>query len=302
MNSFLLAAADAVAPAEADALIGSEAMTESTFPLMEKGFEFLQIYGLPIIHAIIIYIIGVKVVRYATKYICHLMKKGKTDETLVRFASHLINATGVVFVIIGALTKLGMPTTSMVAVVGAAGLAIGLSLQGALSNFAAGILIIMFKPFKVGDLIDAGGTVGTVREIELFTSKLITPDNKTAVIPNSLLTADKIINFTETEDIRVDLTFGCSYGDDNDKVKSVLMNILTSDPRVLKEPAPMVSISGHGDSSINYAVRPWCKAVNYWDVYFAMHEKVKKEFDAQGISIPFPQRDLHIISGTEKIS
>ena len=301
MLNFIFAAAD-TAVAEDTSVIGETPASEATFPIAEKSMELLSIYGIPLLHAIIIYWVGIKVVKYVTRYICHLMAKGKTDETLVKFASHLINAAGVVFVIIGALTKLGMPTTSMVAAVGAAGLAIGLALQGALSNFAAGILIIMFKPFKVGDLIDAGGTVGTVREIELFTSKLITPDNKTAVIPNSLLTADKIINFTETEEIRVDLTFGCSYGDDNEKVKKVLMDILTSDERVLKDPAPMVSISAHGDSSINYAVRPWVKAVNYWDVYFDMHEKVKKEFDAQGISIPFPQRDLHIISGGDKLS
>jgi small conductance mechanosensitive channel len=301
MKSFLFAAADSPL-AEDASVIGDSPASEATFPIAEKSMEMLSIYGIPLLHAILIYWIGSKVVKYITRYICHLMTKAKTDDTLVKFARHLIHAAGIVFVIIGALTKLGMPTTSMVAAVGAAGLAIGLALQGALSNFAAGILIIMFKPFKVGDLIDAGGTIGTVREIELFTSKLITPDNKTAVIPNSLLTADKIINYTETETIRVDLTFGCSYGDDNDKVKSVLMNILTSDERVLKEPAPMVSISGHGDSSINYAVRPWVKAVDYWDVHFDMHEKVKKEFDEQGISIPFPQRDLHIISGAEKLS
>jgi small conductance mechanosensitive channel len=229
------------------------------------------------------------------------MTKAKTDETLVKFASHLINAAGIIFVIIGALTKLGMPTTSMVAAVGAAGLAVGLALQGALSNFAAGILIIMFKPFKVGDLIDAGGTIGTVREIELFTSKLITPDNKTAIIPNSLLTADKIINFTETENIRIDMTFGCSYSDDNDKVKEILLEVLKSDDRVLQDPAPFVSISAHADSSINYAVRPWVKASNYWDVYFDTHEGVKRAFDEKGISIPFPQRDLHIVSGLEKV-
>jgi small conductance mechanosensitive channel len=257
-------------------------------------------HGMNILFAIIILVVGKIVVKMGTKIACKAMSKAKQDETLVKFADNLIFCFGMVFVFIAALTKLGIPSASMVAAVGAAGLAIGLSLQGALSNFAAGVLIIVFRPFKVGDLIEAGGTIGTVREIELFTTKLVTWENKTAVMPNAILTADKIINYTETENLRVDMTFGCSYGDDNEKVKELLMNILKEDSRVLAEPAPFVAISGHGDSSINYAVRPYVLTADYWGVYFDVHEKVKKVFDEQGISIPFPQRDIHIISEPAK--
>ena len=262
--------------------------------------EAATTHGMNILFAILILVIGKIVVKFGTKVACKAMAKAKQDETLIKFADNLIFCFGMVFVFIAALTKLGIPSASMVAAVGAAGLAVGLSLQGALSNFAAGVLIIVFRPFKVGDLIDAGGTIGHVREIEMFTTKMTTPDNKTAVLPNAMLTSDKIINFTETENIRIDMTFGCSYGDDNEKVKELLLNILKDDSRVLAEPAPFVAISGHGDSSINYAVRPHVKTADYWDVYFATHEKVKKVFDEQGISIPFPQRDIHIVSEPAK--
>ncbi len=259
--------------------------------------HYLLEYGKPIVAAILIYWLGKKFVKIAVKHICKQMRKADTDETVVTFTESLLTALGIIFVIIGALTKLGMPTASMVAALGAAGLAVGLALQGALSNFAAGILIVIFKPLRVGDLVSvAGDVIGHVREITLFTTTITTPENKTAIIPNSMLTSDKIINLTETEDVRVDMVFGCSYGDDNEKVKKILMGILLEDPRTLKDPAPFVGIKAHGASSIDYAVRPWVKADHYWDVWFDTHEKVKARFDAEGVSIPFPQRDVHIVS------
>ncbi|NQZ58129.1 MAG: mechanosensitive ion channel, partial [Lentisphaeraceae bacterium] len=187
-------------------------------------------------------------------------------------------------------------TAAMIAVIGAAGLAVGLALQGALSNFAAGVLIIFFRPFKVGDLIETGGSLGYVRLIELFTTTIVTLDNKTGVIPNSQLTSDKIVNYTETKELRMDLVFGVSYEADIDEVKEVCMQIMQEEELILKSPAPFVGVLEHGESSVNFAVRPYVDAAHYWDVHFIMHEKIKKAFDKRGISIPFPQRDVHIIS------
>lgn len=199
-----------------------------------------------------------------------------------------------IFVIIAALQKLGIPSASMVAAVGAAGLAVGLALQGALSNFAAGILIIVFRPYKVGDLLDAGGSVGVVRELQMFTTTIVTPDNKTVIIPNSSMTSGTITNFTETDELRIDLVFGAGYDDDIDLVKKTLQEVVEQDERVLKDPAPTIAVLEHADSSVNYVCRPWTKTKDYWDVFFDLNEKVKKAFDEKGISIPYPQRDVHI--------
>lgn len=266
--------------------------------ILERAKELLLEYGLNIVWALVIFFIGRWIVNLVVKLISKGMKKSKTDETVIGFAGKLIGFAGMIFVIIAAFQKLGVPTASMIAAVGAIGLAIGLSLQGALGNFAAGILIVVFRPFKVGDLVVVAGEVGTVREIELFTTKIITPENKTVIIPNGMLTSDKIVNITETENLRVDLTFGTAYEDDIDQVKKVIMDVIKADNRVLTNPAPFVGVVSHGDSSVNYAVRPWVKAENYWGVYFDMHENIKKAFDKEGISIPFPQSDVHIIKET----
>jgi small conductance mechanosensitive channel len=222
------------------------------------------------------------------------MTKSGTDETLIIFTKDLLIFVGYIFVIVAALNKLGVNTASAIAVIGAAGLAIGLAFQGALANFAAGCLIIIFRPFKVGDLIQAGGELGKVREIELFTTKMVTPDNKTVIVPNAQLTADKIINFTETDEIRLDLVFGVSYAADIDHVKKVIAQVLDSDKRILKNPAYFIGVKAHADSSVNFAVRPWVKADEYWNVFFSLQEEMKKAFDKENIEIPFPQRDVHI--------
>ena len=182
----------------------------------------------------------------------------------------------------------------MVGVIGAAGLAVGLALQGGLSNFAAGVLIIFFRPFKVGDLIEATGSLGHVKSIELFTSTIVTLDNKNVIIPNSQLTSDKIVNYTVTDELRMDLVFGVSYSSDIDKVKEICMDVMKKHEKVLKNPEPFVGVLAHGASSVDFAVRPWVKAADYWDVYFDVHEIIKKEFDKNSIEIPFPQRDVHI--------
>ncbi len=263
--------------------------------IMDKVKELLLGYGLNILWAIVIFVVGRWLVKFVAGLIRKGMRKAKTEETLIGFTYNLIYFIGLIFVIVAALAKLGIQTASMIAAIGAVGLAVGLSLQGALSNFAAGILIVVFRPFKVGDLVKVTGEVGTVREIELFTTKITTPDNKTVIIPNGMLTADKIVNITETEDLRVDLVFGTSYEDNIDHVKKVIDKVINADDRILKDPAPFIGMIEHADSSINYAVRPWVKAKNYWGVYFDLHENIKKAFDNEGISIPFPQRDVHII-------
>lgn len=261
---------------------------------VNRMMGYLEQYGLKIVAAILILFVGRICARMATNLAKKSMEKAKVDPTLVTFFEKLIYLALLAIVIISALIQLGVKQASMIAVLGAAGLAVGLALQGGLSNFASGVLIIFFRPFKVNDLIEAAGSLGVVRSIELFTSTIVTLDNKTVVIPNSQLTSDKIVNFTETEELRMDLVFGAGYSDDIDKVKKVCMEVMQANEKVLKSPAPFVGVFEHGASSVNYAVRPWVKASNYWDVYFEMHEQVKKKFDENGITIPFPQRDVHL--------
>ena len=256
--------------------------------------ELLAIWGLKVVAAVLIVIIGRFVAIALKKLIANLMRRSKVDETLVSFASSLSYVGLMAFVIIAALGKLGIHTASFVAVLGAAGLAVGLALQGSLANFAAGVLMIIFKPFKVDDYIEAAGATGTVEEIEIFTTKLKTPDNKLIIVPNAKLTGDNIINYTAKDVRRVDLTAGVSYTDDLQKVRQVLVDIVSGDERVLKDPKPMIVVSELADSSVNFAVRPWVKTADYWDVYFEMTETIKKRFDAEGISIPFPQQDVHL--------
>ena len=269
--------------------------TTSSCPfLTNENINELTAYVSNIFFAVLILVIGKLCVQKFASLVRASMVRAKVEKTLYVFTENIITVVGMIFVIIAALEKLGMPSASLVAAVGAAGLAIGLSLQGALSNFAAGILIIFFKPYKIGDLIEADGTIGTVREIEMFTTTLLTPDNKTVIIPNSSMTSGQITNFTETDEIRVDLVFGAGYDDDIDKVKQVMLDVMAKDDRILKEPAPLVAVVEHGESSVNYVCRPWTLTKDYWGVYFDLNEQIKKAFDAEGISIPYPQRDVHI--------
>ncbi|MBR9984748.1 MAG: mechanosensitive ion channel, partial [Desulfosarcina sp.] len=192
------------------------------------------------------------------------------------------------------LGQLGIQTTSFIAIIGAAGLAVGLALQGSLSNFAAGFLLIIFRPFKVGDLVEAAGVFGVVEVIQIFTTQLKTADNKTVIVPNAKLTDDNIVNWTVKGTRRVDMVFGIGYDDDIDKARSLMANIIAEDGRILKSPEPQISVSELADSSVNFVVRPWVKVEDYWGVHFDLTEKIKKAFDANGVSIPFPQRDIHV--------
>ncbi|MCF7818907.1 MAG: mechanosensitive ion channel [Kiritimatiellales bacterium] len=268
-------------------------------PWLEKAQTLGVEYGAKIIGALLVLLVGMWLAKMVTKGIVKLMEKRKVDPTLISFCSSLLSVTMQIFVIVAALEKLDIKTTSFIAILGAAGLAIGLALQGSLANFAAGVLMIIFKPFKVGDFIEAGGTMGSVLEIGIFTTILKSPDNKKIIIPNAGVTGGNITNFNANGTRRVDLTAGISYGDDIDKAKAAINAVLAADARILKDPAPTVAVVAMADSSVNFVVRPWVKCADYWDVYFGATEAIKKKFDAEDITIPFPQRDVHIYEHKE---
>jgi len=262
--------------------------------IWEKVLEYGAMYGTRVIGAIAILILGRFGVGILTGVARRLMKKANVDDTLTKFVVSLTKIALMTFVIIAALGSLGFQTTSFVAIIGAAGLAVGFALQGSLSNFAAGVMLIIFRPFKVGDFVEAGGTSGSVEAIRIFNTILKTPDNKIVVIPNSSVTGGNITNYSAEETRRVDLVFGIGYDDDLKKAKQTLERILTEDTRILKDPAFTVAVSELADSSVNFVVRPWVKTSDYWSVYFDLVEKVKLTFDEQGISIPYPQQDVHM--------
>lgn len=262
--------------------------------VLVKLQEWGALYGLKIVGAITILVLGRIAAGFIRSILTKMMTKSKVEATLVTFVGSVSYVAMMAFVIIAALGKLGVQTTSFVAILGAAGLAIGLALQGSLSNFAAGVLMIIFKPFKVGDFIEGAGAIGIVEAIGIFTTTISSPDNKTIIIPNASITSDNIVNYSKKPTRRVDIVAGCGYDDNLDTVKSVLWDIVNEDERILDEPAPNIAVLELGDSSINFVVRPWVKTENYWDVYFHLQETIKKRFDAEGISIPFPQRDVHL--------
>lgn len=261
---------------------------EDTQVWIDKAIEFATEYGPKIIGAILIYIIGSWVIKKLTGVLRKVMMKKDYDEALQKFLLNLVSWALKIFLIIIVISKLGVETTSFAAVIAAAGLAIGLALQGSLANFAGGVLLIIFKPFKIGDLIEAQGVTGVVKEIEIFTTKLTTPDNKLAIIPNGAMGNGNIVNYTAEGKIRVDTMVGIGYDEDIKKAKDVLMEVLTSNPKVLQDPAPSVNVANLGDSSVDLAVRPFCKPEDYWDVFFATVEGSKLALDTAGIEIPYP--------------
>jgi small conductance mechanosensitive channel len=262
--------------------------------ILARVYEILTVYGLRVVAAIVIFIVGRWVALGVAKLIKRIMIKSNVDKTLVTFVRNLSYIALLAFVVIAALNQLGIQTASFIAVLGAAGLAIGLALQGSLGNFAAGVLMIIFKPFKVGDFIEGAGVAGTVEKIEIFTTQLKSPDNKTIIVPNGKMTGDNITNFTVKGTRRVDFVFGIGYEDDIDKARSIIKEIIDKDERVMKEPEPMIVVSELADSSVNLTVRAWTSAQDYWSFYFDTTENVKKQFDSQGVNIPFPQRDVHL--------
>ncbi|WP_033957669.1 mechanosensitive ion channel family protein [Psychroserpens jangbogonensis] len=261
---------------------------------IDKGYEIIVDFGPKVLAAITIWIIGSLIIKSLIKGIRKAMNKGDYDESLQKF---LLNLTGWVLkivLIIVVLGTVGVETTSFAAILAAAGLAIGLALQGSLGNFAGGVLIMIFKPMKVGDLIEAQGEIGVVKEIEIFTTKLRGLSNKEIIIPNGSLSNGNIINYTTEGTRRVDLVFGVGYDSDIKKTKEVLTNVLTSHPKVLQDPAPAVTVMELADSSINFAVRPWCNTDDYWGVYFDITEQTKEALDVAGIEIPYPhQVEIH---------
>ncbi len=256
--------------------------------------ELLMEFGLKIVAAILVFVIGRWVAKLLRKLLEKMMQRAKVDAAIVGFASSMVYVALMVFVILAALGQIGIQTTSFIAVLGAAGLAVGLALQGSLANFASGVLIILFRPFKTGDYIEGGGTAGVVKNIHIFTTTLTTPDNKRVIVPNAKMMGDSIINYSVEGIRRLDLVGSISYGDSIDTAKAAIMDEVTKDPRVLKDPAPMVGVLAMSDSSIDLAVRPWVKVADYWDVFFALNEAIKKRIEAEGLSIPFPQRDVHV--------
>lgn len=271
---------------------------------MDFDFEFLKDpeqwvpyvvdYGSALLLALVIFIIGRMVVGRIV-FVCNrVMLSRGMDETLVNFVCSLLRWVGLLFVAIAALSQLGIDTTSLVALLGAAGLAIGLSLQSALGNFAAGVMLIIFKPFKKGDFVEAGMATGVVESITIFTTVMTTPDNKEIIVPNGAIIGGNITNFSARPTRRVDMVFGIAYGDDLRQAKTILEDIIAADKRVLAEPAPVITVGELADSSVNFLVRPWVKAEDYWAVLWDTTEAVKLRFDESGISIPFPQMELHM--------
>jgi small conductance mechanosensitive channel len=276
-------------------------MTNTLSSAMESGsvvietIETLAVnYGMKALGALAILVLGLWVAKLMKKMVVRLMHRSNVDPTLISFVASLAHVTLQIFVIIAALEKLDVKTTSFVAMLGAAGLAVGLALQGSLANFAAGVLMIIFKPFTVGEVVEAGGALGTVREIGIFTTVIDTLDNKKTIVPNAKLMADNITNFSANDTRRVDLVAGISYGDDIDQARAAIQAALAEVPGILETPAPDIVVSAMADSSVNFAVRPWCRPADYWKVYFGVTEAIKKRFDADDITIPFPQRDVHL--------
>lgn len=265
---------------------------------VEKMQEWLALngleYGVKVVAAILILVFGKLAAKFIRSLVQRMMKRTSVDETLVSFVSSLSYFAVMAFVVVAALNQMGVETASFVVVLGAAGLAVGLALQGSLANFAAGVLMIIFKPFKVGDFIEGGGVGGVVEQIGIFTTTLRSGDNKQIIVPNNSMTSGNIVNYSAKDTRRVDIVAGVSYQDDLDKVKKVLLDILGKDERVLPEPPPKVAVLELADSSVNFVVRPWVKTADYWDVFFDTQEAIKKRFDAEGVCIPFPQHDVHL--------
>lgn len=261
---------------------------------MEIQQEVLMAWGIKIGLALVILVVGNFIAKTVVNLVKKALAKKQVDAAVVSFAGSIIYVIGLLAVLIASMSQLGIDTTSLVAVIGAAGLAIGLALQGSLSNFASGVLIVVLRPFKAGDFVEVGNRMGTVMEIKLFATKLKTPDNKIVIVPNSSITGNAITNFSTQETRRVDLLIGISYDADIRKAKSVIEELVASDERVLKDPAWTIAVSELADSSVNLIVRPWVKTPDYWPVYWHLIENIKIKLDENDITIPYPQMDVYL--------
>ncbi len=238
--------------------------------------------------------LGLWIIKILGRYVEAALERSKVDISLSRFFISLVTMGLKLLLLVSVASMVGMATTSFVAILGAAGLAVGLALQGSLANFAGGVLILLLKPFRVGDVIQAQGFTGRVEAIQIFNTILKMPDNKTVIIPNGALSNGSILNFSLEKTRRIDFTFGIGYEDDLRKARNLLRRLVEEDPRILRDPSPQIVVAQLADSSVNFAVRVWCRAEDYWQIYFDMLEKVKLAFDDEGITIPYPQREVHL--------
>jgi small conductance mechanosensitive channel len=268
----------------------------STLPalLQDKGVDLGVDLGIKVATAVGIFLVGKFAVRLVVSAIAKVMQKQLVDKTLDTFICNLVRTALMIVVVIAAIGAVGIQTTSFIAIFGAAGLAVGLALQGSLSNFASGVLIVLFRPYRVGDWIEAAGISGSVEQVQILTTILKTGDNKQIIVPNSQIMDSIITNYSANDTRRVDMVVGVSYGDDLDQVRKTLKDILAVEDRILPEPAPTIAVSALADSSVNFVVRPWVKTSDYWGVMFDLTEAIKKRFDKEGISFPFPQQDVHL--------
>jgi small conductance mechanosensitive channel len=260
----------------------------------DEAIKLALAYGPKLVLAILTLIVGLWVIKWFSKGMIKVMDSRRLDPSLKPFFSSLISITLKILLAISVMGMIGIEMTSFIALLGAAGLAFGMALSGTLQNFAGGVVLLVFKPFKVGDFVEAAGYSGTVSEIRIFNTILKTPDNKTIIIPNNAIAGSSMVNYTTEATRRVDFVFGISYQDDIDLTKSILNRLIERDERIHKDPAPFIGLTEMADSSVNLVVRVWADTPNYWPIYFDMMEDVKKTFDAEGISIPFPQRDVHL--------
>lgn len=262
--------------------------------LLEKAPELATIYGTKILMALVIFIVGKYIANVMKKITSGLLIKRNIDKTVASFIGNIAWSVVFAFTVIATLSQFGVQTASLVAVIGAAGLAVGLALQGSLSNFAAGVLIVIFRPCRIGDYIEAAGVSGTVDEITIFSTRLITPDNKVIIAPNAAIMDGTITNYSALGKRRLDLVVGVSYDADIKQTKAILTAVIENNEFTLEDPAHTVGILELADSSVNFAVRPWVKTADYWGAYFSMQEELKLALDAAGIAIPYPQLDLHV--------
>jgi len=269
---------------------------------MEKIGGMITEYTPRVIGAILTLIIGFWIIGMITRAIGNMMSKRGVDETIQPFLTSLISVGLKIMLLLSVAGMFGVETTSFIAIFGAMAFAIGMALQGSLGHFASGVMILIFKPYKVGDLVDLGGNVGVVEEVQVFNTVLLTPDNKRIIVPNGVVTSGVITNISGQGEIRVDMTYGIGYDDDIDQAKSVINKVAQSCPEVIKDKPVDIFVSELADSSVNFVVRPWCKSEHYWDVYFYMHENIKKQMDVAGIGIPYPQMDLHVNTSDLKVA
>ena len=266
----------------------------------ETTLDYASKYSIKIVGALLIFFIGKWLAHKITFLVKKLMEKSKLDQMLVEFSESIVYFVILVGVILAALNTLGVQTTSFIAIFGAVGIAVGLALQGSLANVGAAVLIMFFRPFKIGDTIEAGGAMGTVEDINLFSTIISPIDNRTIIVPNSKIIGSNIINYSNKKQRRIDHTIGISYNDDLKRAKEVLIELLANEPRVLNDPAVFVGVSELAENSVNFTVRAWVKTEDYWDVYFLLLEQIKITFDEKGITIPFPQMDVHVNNTGEK--